>query len=189
LENYTDLLTRLFEVLAFVLMFLPFGLGMATTRDSTKYSNLHVKKYITDVLDGGGRPVFIPFEHTIVSGETGGASAGVHDRINLCVLPAKCMVIGLSISMENLWASAGANGTFQLGDSGDDDRYMLATESYTATGGPTATDNPKTNILPHTGQNYRTTGVTTVFGTYKVANPTVGKTIKGGFWVIESAGP
>jgi len=160
----------------------------ATTRNSTLYTKLHVNKYLGDARDVGGRAYPIPFEHTVVSGETGGASAGVQDKVNLCVLPANCMVVGLEFVANALWASAGTNGTLQLGDSGDDDRYMTATELYTATpGGPIATEGMKRSGLADTGQNYKPTADTIVVATYKTANPVVGKNFKGIIWVVPGA--
>lgn len=160
----------------------------ATTRSSTLYTKLNVNKYLGDARDYGGRVVPVPFEHTVVSGETGGASAGVQDKVNLCVLPANCMVIGLEFCSEALWASAGTNGTLQLGDSGDDDRYLTATELYTATpGGPLATEGMKRSGLADTGQNYKPTADTIVVATYKTANPVVGKKFKGVFLVVPGA--
>jgi hypothetical protein len=126
----------------------------------------------------------IPFSHTVVSGETGGASAGAQDSVNLCVLPANCMVVGLAFVSDNLWASAGTNGTLQLGDSGDDDRYLVATELYTAAGSPITGDGKQVNLLAFAGQNYRPSADTIVLATYKVANPVVGKIFKGCFFVI-----
>ena len=161
----------------------------ATTRNSTLYANLHVNKYLGDARDRGGRVVPIPFAHTVVSGEVGGASAGVQDLVNLCVLPAFCMVLALFIVADNIWASAGANGTLQLGDSGDDDRYMVATELYTSTGGPIPAEmaGKPQGILALAGQNYRPTADTVVQAKWKVANPTVGKQFKGSFLVVPGA--
>src|SRR6185295_15520763 len=147
---------------------------MATNRNSTLYANVYVNKYLADARDVRGRCHPIPFEHTVVSGETGGASAGAQDSVNLCVLPALCRVVGLSLSAENIWASAGVNGTLQLGDSGDDDRYVTAMESYTAAGGPIATEMVRVNMLAHAGQNYKPAADTIVVLTWKTANPTVG---------------
>src|SRR5689334_16590779 len=132
---------------------------MATTRDSVTYAKIHTNAYIGDARDRAGRLVPVPFEHTVVSGETGGASAGAQDKVNLCVIPANCMVVGLELVTDDLWASAGVNGTFQLGDSGDDDRFVTATESYTAAGagGPIATEGMKHGGLAFTGQNYKPT--------------------------------
>ena len=160
---------------------------MATNRNSTMYAAAYVNKYLVDNRNAGSQAdVFaIPFQHTIVSGETGGSSAGVQDTTNLCVLPANCRVIGLVLTADALWASAAVNGTLQLGDSGDDDRYMTATELYTATpGGPIATEGMKRGGLADTGQNYEPAADTIVVAKYKTANPTVGKIFKGAFICI-----
>ncbi len=158
---------------------------MATTRDSTLYTSINVNKYLSDARDKYGSAVFIPFAHTVVSGETGGASAGVQDLVNLCVLPAFCEVVFLIFVSEALWASAGTNGTLQLGDSGDADRYLTAVELYTATpGGPIATEGMKRTGLAIEGQNYKPTADVIVTATYKTANPVVGKSFKGGFIVV-----
>lgn len=155
-----------------------------TNRNSTLYANLHVSKYLADNRDHGG-PIFtLPFFHTVVSGETGGASAGVRDTANLCVIPANAMVIALFLSANDLWASAGVNGTLQLGDAGDDDRYMIATELYTSVGGPIAAQLTQVNLLAFAGQNYRPTADTIVRAEYRVANPVVGKIVKGCFLVV-----
>ena len=159
---------------------------MATNRDSTLYKKLHVDKYLGDARDVGGRAYPVPFDHTVVSGETGGASAGVQDSVNLCVLPANCMVVGLEFKANAVWASAGANGTVQLGDSGDDDRYMIATELY-STESPLPTEATARFGLAVAGQNYKPTADTIVKATWKTANPVVGKVFKGVFWVIPGA--
>lgn len=158
-----------------------------TNRNSTLYTKLHVNKYLGDARDVGGRAYPIPFQHTVVSGETGGASAGVRDTVNLCVLPANCMVVGLEFISNDVWASAGVNGTLQIGDSGDDDRYMTATELYTAAGSPITGDGKAVNMLAFTGQNYKPTADTIVVAEYRVANPVVGKIYKGVFWVVPGA--
>jgi hypothetical protein len=159
----------------------------ATTRSSTLYTKLHVNKYLGDARDRGGPVFLIPFQHTVVSGETGGASAGVQDIVNLCVLPANCMVVGLRFVSDAVWASAGANGTLELGDADDTDRYLVATELYTAAGSPITGDGKTVNLLAFAGQNYKPTADTIVIATYKVANPTVGKIFKGVFEVILGA--
>ena len=160
---------------------------MATTRSSTLYTNQVTNKYLQDARDYKGRLVPIWFEHTVVSGETGGASAGVHDKVNLCVLPANCKVVGLDFVSNDVWASAALNGTLQLGDSGDDDRYMVATELYTAAGSPITGDGKQVAQLAFAGMGYEPTADTVVFGVWKVANPVVGKIIKGFFTVIPGA--
>ncbi len=159
---------------------------MGTTRNSTDYTFLHVSKYLGTAKQRGGRAYPIPFSHTVVSGETGGASAGVQDAVNLCVIPLGCKVVGLTFKSNALWASAGVNGTLQIGDSGDDDRYMTATELYSAES-PLATEATVRQGLAFAGQNYETTAELIVFATYKTANPVVGKIFKGCFWVIPGA--
>ena len=159
-----------------------------TNRDSTLYAKLHVSKYLGDARDRGGRVVPIPFQHTVVSGETGGASAGVRDTVNLCVLPANCMVVDLEVTAEAVWASAGVNGTFSIGDSGNVARYLGATEAYTADpGGPIATEGQKHAGLAFAGQNYKPTADTIVLLEWRVANPSVGKVIKGCFFIVPGA--
>jgi hypothetical protein len=157
-------------------------------RDSTLYAKIHTNKYLGDARDEGGRAYPIPFQHTVVSGEVGGASALVRDTVNLCVLPANCMVVGLTIVADAVWGSAGTNGTLRLGDSGDDDRYMAGTELYTASpGGPISTEGMLRGGLADTGQNYKPTANTIVKAEYRGANPVVGKIFKGVFWVIPGA--
>lgn len=159
-----------------------------TNRNSTLYTKLFVTKSIANATDLRGRVVPIPFKHTVVSGETGGASALVRDTVNLCVIPADYMVIDLQLAAENIWASAGVNGTLQLGDSGDDDRYIVAAESYTAAGGPIATEGGlRGGQLAFTGQNYIPSADAIVLLEWRGANPTVGKIIRGAFITIAGA--
>jgi len=159
-----------------------------TNRNSVLYTKLYVTKSIGNATDLRGRVVPIPFKHTVVSGETGGASALARDTVNLCVIPADYMVIGLHVSAENLWASAGVNGTFSIGDAGVIDRYMLAAESYTTTGGPIATEGGlRAGQLNFAGQNYIPSSDTIVLLEWRVANPTVGKIVRGAFVTIAGA--
>ena len=114
----------------------------SVTRDSALYAQIYTNKYLTEnAYQLGGRAYPIAFQHTVVSGEAGGASAGVSDIVNLCVLPKDVMVVALDVASENIWASVGVTGTYSIGDSGQVDRYMKATKSYTAgpVGGPIAT--------------------------------------------------
>ena len=161
---------------------------MATTRSSTLYTSRDVNKYIQDARDFGGSVKWIKFKHTVVSGETGGASAGVQDSVNLCVLPANCEVVWLEFVSDNLWASAAVNGTIEIGDSGDTDRYMVATECYTAAGSPITGDGKTVGQLAFAGSQYRPTSDTVVIATWKVANPVVGKIFKGFIKVILAVG-
>lgn len=157
---------------------------MATTRNSTQYASVQVNLYLADARNIRGRVVPLPFEHTVVSGETGGPSAGVQDMVNLTVIPANSKVVGLNFVADNIWASAGTNGTIEIGDSGDSDRYMVATECYTAAGSPITGDGKAVNMLAFAGQNYKPTADTIVFATWKTANPVVGKGFKGCLFVI-----
>ena len=150
----------------------------ATTRNSTLYANLYVNLYLGDARNIRGRVQPFPFSHTVISGETGGASAGVQDKVNLTVIPKGYEVIDLIFKSNALWASAGTNGTLQIGDSGDDDRYMTATELY-STESPLPSEGTVRVGLAFAGQNYVTTADTIVVATYKVANPVVGKIYKG----------
>lgn len=159
----------------------------ATTRNSALYLKLHVNKYVGAAGDRGGSLFPIPFQHTVVSGEVGGASANARDKVNLCVIPAYYTVIGLDFVSNDLWVTAGVNGTLQLGDAGDDDRYMIATELYTAAGGPITGDGKAVNLLAFTGQNYQPTSDTIVLAEYRAANPVVGKIFKGCFITIKPA--
>jgi hypothetical protein len=160
----------------------------ATTRNSTLYASRDSSKYVQDARDLGGPLRRIKFKHTVVSGETGGASAGVQDLVNLCVLPANCEVVSMAFVSDAIWASAGTNGTLQIGDSGDDDRYMIATELYTAAGSPITGDAKAVGQLAFAGAQYRPTADTIVYATWKTANPVVGKIFKGHFLVVMAVG-
>ncbi len=151
---------------------------MATTRNSTLYANLFVNLYLGDSRNIRGRVQPFPFSHTVISGETGGASAGVQDKVNLTVIPKAYEVIDLIFKSNALWGSAGTNGTLQIGDALDDDRYMTATELYSAES-PLPSEGTVRTGLAFAGQNYVTTVDTIVVATYKVANPVVGKIFKG----------
>lgn len=157
-----------------------------TNRNSTLYTKLHVNSYLGDARDVGGRAYPIPFQHTVVSGETGGASALARDTVNLCVIPANCMVVALDFKANAVWGSAGTNGTLQLGDSGDDDRYMVATELYSAES-PLPSEGTVRFGLAFAGQNYKPTADTIMTAEYRGANPVVGKIFKGVLWVIPGA--
>lgn len=153
-------------------------------RDSTQYGNVETNKYPADARDKGGRAVPIPFTHTVVSGELGGASAGVSDEVRLCVIPANSEVVGLQMAHDGVGASAGAGVTFDLGDSGDPNRYY-------ATG-----DNPEgadediagsIGKLAFAGMRYRPTADTIVLLQWGVGNPVVGQIVKGTFFVVPGA--
>ena len=148
-----------------------------TNRNSALYLSAWVNKYVQDARDILGAGLIIPFSHTVVSGETGGASANVQDTVNLCVLPANCLVVGFNARNEAMGASAGVGCTFDIGDSGDSDRY--ASIDVDAAGA--------TESLLFTGLLYKPSADTIVLGKWKVANPIVGKIIKG-FFLVAPAG-
>lgn len=147
-----------------------------TNRNSTLYAKLHVSKYLGDARDRGGRAYPIPFSHTVVSGEVGGASALLWDTVNLCVIPAYAMVVALNFACNALEVSAGVNSTLEIGDSGDTDRYMKAKEFDV--------ENAVAPPMPYAGQNYKPTADTIVIGTWKVGNPKVGAIFNGCIWVV-----
>lgn len=147
-------------------------------RNSTLYTNLEVNKYLGDARDRGGRVVPIPFQHTVVSGELGGASVGVSDEVNLCVLPANCEVVGFEEQHEAMGASAGTGVTMRVGDSGAVARYMVSVDADLAGG---------IGTLPFAGLRYRPTSDTIVLLQWGGANPVVGKIIKGTFFIVPGA--
>lgn len=139
-----------------------------TVRDSVLYDKLHVKKYVGDSRDRGGRVVPIPFEHTVVTGELSG------DDINLCVLPANCEVVDMFI----ICASTLGTASVSIGDAGDIDRFLL-TQVFTL--------DIKNQMSNSAGMRFRPTADTIVFGRYSVANPTVGGILRGCFQVVPGA--
>lgn len=144
----------------------------AVLRDSTIYANRFVNKYIGDARDYGGRMVPLPFELTVVSAST------VGDTYNLTVILANTKVIGLECTTDGLGASAGAGRTCALGDSGDNDRYMVATDFDVANAQGT---------LANTGQGYKPTTDTIVVALSAGGAWVVGKKVMGCLVVIPGA--
>jgi hypothetical protein len=141
----------------------------AVLTDSALYSNLHIKKYVGDARDRGGRVVPIPFSFAIRANPVDG------DTYNCCVLPANCQVIGLLVTTDGI---AGTNTTVALGDSGVADRYMVATDMDTLN---------TQGALAITGMLYRPTADTIVVATVAASTPTAAKVVKGVFLVVPSA--
>jgi len=144
-------------------------------RDSTLYDNLHVSNFLGDARDHQGRTVTVPFRHTVISGELGGASAGVSDEVNLCVLPANCEVRELFVDWGVLGASGAAGVTVDLGDSGDANRYFANADMDAA--------GQEDRILT-AGYQFRPTADTIVVLQWGGANPVVGIVIKGHFTIV-----
>lgn len=153
-------------------------------RDSTLYTSVEVNKYVADARDKGGRVVPIPFEHTVVSGELGGASLGVSDEVRLCVLPANCEVVGFEMAYEAMSASGGPGVTIEVGDSGDINRFYITGSSTAGTDEDLASG---IGTVAFAGLRYRPTTDTIVLLQWGVANPDVGQIVKGIFWIIPGA--
>ena len=142
---------------------------MATARSSTLYSNYDVSKYPPDARDRHGRVVPVYFEITVVS------TSAASDTYNLFVLPKGWSVIGLFCTTNGLGASAGTGTTAQIGDSGDDDRYMAAS------------DFDLTNAqgsLRYEAVGYRPTSDTIVVAKAGSTAWVVGKLVKGHFLLV-----
>lgn len=141
---------------------------MATARDSVNYAAIFTNKYLADARKLGGRVVPLPFEVTIVS------AAATNDTYNLTVIPANARVIGLECTTNGLGASAGSGRTFQIGDAGDADRYMVATD-FDVSGAA--------GVLAITGAGYTPTADTIAVGLI-VNAPVVGQVVKGVIYII-----
>lgn len=147
---------------------------MATTRDSAFYTSQQTNKYLQQPSNKyRGHPIAIPFELTVVSVA---ASADVY---NLGVIKAQERVIGIELTTSGLGASAGAGRTVQIGDSGDDDRYMAATDVDLVN---------QSGFLASAGQGYTPTADTVFFAKAGGAALTVGGTVKGVLYVLAPYG-
>lgn len=144
---------------------------MATARSSTLYSNYVTNKYVPDARDLYGRVVPIYFNFTAVSVSATG------DTYQLFVLPANASVIGLFCTTQALSVSAGVGLTVKIGDSGDDDRYMAATDfdAVNAQG-----------YLAYAGVAYRPTSDTIVVATV-TGVMIVGTAVKGHFLIVPAS--
>ena len=138
--------------------------GTATARASTLYTSYDVSKYPPDARDRGGRVVPVYFEATIVS------ASNISDTYQLFTLPKGWSVADIVCTTNGLGASAGAGCTFQIGDSGDDDRFMKATDFDAA---------EAQGALAYAGVAYRPTADVIVLGKIGTAAAVVGKLVKG----------
>ena len=142
----------------------------ALLRDTAFYSSAYVSKHIQDSRKHTAKPVGLPFELTVPSPSAGG------DTYNLQVIPAQWRVVGLECSTDGLGASAGSGRTFQIGDAGDDDRYMIASDFDLANAQGT---------LAFTGAGYTPSADTIVVGKMHATNPAVvGKKVTGVIWCL-----
>ena len=144
---------------------------MATARSSTLYTNYDVNKYTPDARDRYGRVVPIKFEITVVSISATG------DTYKLCVLPAYCSVIALFCTGDAQSLSAAVGLTLKIGDSGDDDRYMAATDLDVVNA---------QGSLAKAGAAYRPTADTIVIATFTGA-PIVGRVVTGHFLIVPAS--
>lgn len=144
---------------------------MATARSSTLYTNYDVNKYVPDARDRQGRVVPIYFTFTVVSVSATG------DTYKLFVLPANASVIGLFCTTQAMSVSAAVGLTVKIGDSGDDDRYMAATDFdvVNSQGG-----------LAYAGVAYRPTSDTIVLATI-TGTAIVGTILKGHMLIVPAS--
>lgn len=139
----------------------------AVLRDSVLYDKLHVKKYLGDGRDRGGRVVPIPFEITIVSPRT------IGDTYNLCVLPANCEVVDMQCR-----ASVDLVGLITIGDAGAAARYLASTDFSAST---------VLGTLAQAGLRYRPAADTVVVMTINTSAGALGGILKGCFFVVPAA--
>ena len=144
----------------------------AVLRDTTIYTSAFVNKYVQDARDVGGRAVPLPFELTVISGATDG------DTYNLTVIPANAKVVGLECTTDGLGDSAGAGVNFTIGDSGDPNRYMAATDFDVL---------DAQGDLAFAGQGYKPTADAIVVGLISGAAGVVGQQVKGVIWIVPGA--
>ncbi len=151
-------------------------------RDSVKYASIRVNApLIADPRDEGGRAVPITFEHTVVSGELGGASAGASDEVNLCVVPAHARVVGFEMQHNGVGASAGSGATFDIGDTGDPNRL------YATGSNPEGVDEDiagSIGVVAFAGMHWTPTVDTVIQIQWGVDDPVVGQVVKGTIWTV-----
>lgn len=139
---------------------------MATARESTNFANLYTNKYLSDIVRGRVFPLYM--EATVVSVSATG------DSYKLTRIPAYARVVGLEFSTNGLAASAGVGVTVKLGDSGDDDRYMAATDFDLVNA---------SGVLAYAGHGYTPTSDTDVLATI-TGTAIVGRLLKGTLFVV-----
>ncbi len=144
----------------------------ATARDSTLYTNYETNKYVPDARDRHGRVIPVYFELTVIS-----ASAG-SDTYKLFQLLAAWSVLGLFCTTNGLGASAGTGTTCQIGDSGNDARYMAATDFDLVNA---------QGSLAYAGVGYRPSANTDVVAKAGATAWVVGKLVKGHFLLIPAS--
>lgn len=141
---------------------------MATARESVNYASAYTNKYLQDARTLRGRAVPMDISFLTVSATATG------DTYKVGVIPANAKVVGLEVVGEGLSASAGVNGSVKIGDSGDDDRYMKATDFDVVEARGT---------LAYAGVGYTPTADTIVIATVTGVH-LAGKNVKGTLWIV-----
>lgn len=144
----------------------------ATLRSSTLFTNYETNKHIPEPRDRHGSLIPFYFEVTIVS------ASNISDTYDLFTIPANWSVAFIQATTNGLGASAGAGVTFQIGDSGDADRLMIASD-FDA--------NNAVAHLAYTGVAYRPTVDTIEECLIGTAAAVVGKLVKGHVFMIPAS--
>ena len=145
---------------------------MATARSSTLYATYDTPgRASPDARDRYGRVVPIYFTFTVVSVSATG------DTYKLFVLPAGASVINLFVVGGGASLSAAVGLTVKIGDSGDDDRYMIATDFDLVN---------QSGSLAYAGVAYRPTADTIVLATI-TGTAIVGSILKGHMLIIPAS--
>lgn len=140
----------------------------ATARNSVLYTSLITAPTMARPQTYGGVALVpLMLKHTVVAGGESGASA---DTVNLTILPANWTVIDGHFTTDGVGASAGANVTAKVGDSGDDDRYFVATDFDAANA---------IVHLAHTGVQFTPTADTIIVLIWGTLTAQAGKIVKG----------
>jgi hypothetical protein len=143
----------------------------ATNRESTLYTNRYTNKYLQNAREFSGRVVPIYFELTVVS------ASAASDTYDLFQIPANWSVALLFGRSQAMGASAGSSVDMIIGDSGDTDRLVAATDVDVAE----ASFN-----LAYAGIGYRPTANTIEEASFDAA-PVVGRIVKGHVFLIPPA--
>jgi len=138
--------------------------GTATARSSTLYTNFVTNMYPADGRDRNAKIHRFSVGFTVVS------ASNIADTYNLLVIPAGWQHSETILTTDGLGASAGVGCTVQVGDSGDDDRYV-AISDFDAVNA--------VSIRAYAGMNYRPTADTIMVAKIGTAAAVVGKIVVG----------
>jgi len=138
--------------------------GTATARSSTAYTNWVTNKYVADGRDRDAKIHRFSVSFTIVS------ASNIADTYNLLVIPATWQHSQTVLTTDGLGASAAVGCTVQVGDSGDDDRYVAISDFDLVNA---------VSIRAFAGINYRPTSDTIMVAKIGTAAAVVGKIVTG----------